>query len=238
MKFTFLLFIVFFTKVARADLVMQEQVTFGNQTNIFNMTIKIHGDKIRQDTFGFAGAEPFAMSMIEDGNTGDSFILMHEQKTFTKNKKRKDIRDMDAALSQPLDTGKSEKIGGYDTEIYNWSAPKRFWVGTNGMTEVLWIAKDFPNYEKIKPYFAKFEKANVSILGNGMQPTMSSLPGMVVKLKMTVIMTQFVQTIATTLVSVKEEPVDPAIFEVPSDYTEWKSPVTSHQTASMTTTNK
>jgi hypothetical protein len=229
MKYKITLLILISTIVAvRADLVMQEQVSFGNQTNILTMTIKIHGDKIRQDT---VGGESGDMSMIKDGKTGDSFILMHPQKTFTKNMKRKDARDNDAALSQPSDTGKSEKIGGYAAEIYNWSAPKRFWVGTNGMTEVLWIAKDFPNYEKIKPYFAQFEKADVSILGNGMQPTMNSLPGILVKSKMTVTMTQLVQTITTTLVSIKEEPVDPAIFEVPSDYTIWKPPTLPNHTS-------
>lgn len=130
MKYKITFFILFSTIIAtRADLVMQEQVTFGNQTNIFIVTLKIHGDKIRQDT---VGGESGNMSMIKDGKTGDSFILMHQQKTFTKNMKHKDARDNDAALSQPSDTGKSEKVGGYDAEIYNWSAPKRFWIGTNG----------------------------------------------------------------------------------------------------------
>jgi hypothetical protein len=60
---------------------------------------------------------------------------------------------------------------------------------------------------------------------------MNSLPGILVKSKMTVTMTQLVQTITTTLVSIKEEPVDPAIFEVPSDYTIWKPPTLPNHTS-------
>ena len=177
------------------------------------------------------------MSVIEDGNTGDSVTLMPEQKTYTKNVNRQNTKAASVALSEPLDTGKSEKVGGYDAEIYTWSAPRQYWIGTNGTTEVLWIAKDFPDYDKILPYFTQYEQANESAMGNG-RPKASSLPGMVVKLEMTTKMPQFTQTFTTKLLSAKEEPVDLAIFEVPNDYTESKPPTMSSHPTTMTTTNK
>ena len=47
---------------------------------------------------------------------------------------------------------------------------------------------------------------------------------MVLKSRLIVKMGEAVQTINITLVSAKEEPVDPSIFEVPGDYKEWTPP--------------
>jgi hypothetical protein len=95
------------------------------------------------------------------------------------------------------------------------------------MIETLWVARNFPNCENIKADLAKLDRANVSFPGKGMQPAISSLPGMVVKSRLIVKMGEVVQTINITLVSAKEEPVDPSIFEVPGDYKEWTPPQSS-----------
>jgi hypothetical protein len=207
---------------ARADLVMREQADFGSPSNLITITFKIHGDKVRQD---LTGGESGDMSVIKDAATGDSIVLMHQQKLFTKPAvKTKDIRSPDAALSKPLDMGKSDTVGGYNAEIFAWAADRKLWNDTNGMVETLWVAKDFPNYENIKADLTKLDRANVSFPGKGMSPEISTLPGMVMKSRLIVKMGGIVQTINITLVSAKEEAVDPSIFEVPGEYKEWNPP--------------
>jgi hypothetical protein len=221
---------------ARADLVMHEQADFGNPTNLISITIKIHGDKIRQDLDGLQSGN---MSLIKDASTGDSIVLMRQEKLFTKPAaKTKDAQSPDAALSKPNDTGKADRVGGYDAEIYAWAADRRLWNDTNGMIETLWVAKDYPDYDRIKADLARLDRANVSFPGKGMQPEISSLPGMVVKSRLIVKMGEMVQTVNITLLTAKEEPVDPSNFEVPPDYKEWVPPQSPGQPAPATAQDK
>ena len=134
-------------------------------------------------------------------------------------------------MSKPLDTGNADLVGGYNAEIYAWAADRKLWSDTNGMIETLWVAKDFTNYENIKADLARLDRANVSFPGKGMQPAISTLPGMVVKSRLIVKMGETVQTINIMLLSAKEEPVDPSIFEVPGDYKEWTPPQSPGQPA-------
>jgi hypothetical protein len=204
---------------ARADLVMQEQADFGSSSNLITIKIQIHGDKIRQDTVGMGSGD---MSLIKDAGTGDCIVLMHQQKKFTKpGAKTENPQSPEAALSKPLDTGASGKVGGYDAEIYAWAADRKLWNDTNGMIETLWVATNYPGYGKIQPYLAKLDRANVFFPGKAMQPEISTLPGMVVKSRVMVKIGEAVQTINYSLVSAKEEPVNPSVFEVPGDYAEW-----------------
>lgn len=217
---------------ARADLVMHEEADFGNPTNLISITIKIHGDKIRQDLYGPASGN---MSLIKDATTGDSTVLMRDQKLFTKPaKKVEDAKSPDAALSLPRDMGSSDSVGGYDTKIFVWAADRRLWNDTNGMIETLWVATNYPDFDQIKTDLAKLDRANVSFPGKGMSPAVSTLPGMVVKSRLTVKMGEAVQTINIALLSAAEEPVDPSVFEIPADYKEW-TPQSSGQPAA---TNK
>ena len=175
------------------------------------------------------------MSLIKDSGTGDSIVLLHRQNMFTKPvAKAKSVQSPEAALSKPLDTGKSDMVGGYDAEIFAWAADRELWNDTNGMIETLWVARNYPKYENIKADLAKLDRANVSFPGKGMQPEISTLPGMVVKSRLIVKMGGIVQTINITLVSAKEEPVDPSIFEVPGDYKEWTPPHSPSQPAPAT----
>ena len=121
-----------------------------------------------------------------------------------------------ATPTRPVDTEKSEKVGDYETEIYSWDGP-------NGMKETLWVARNFPGYEKIKSDLDKIDEWNSSGIGKGMEPDLRLLPGMVVK-KQTAVggRTDNGQLVTVSLVSVKIEPVDPALFEVPTDYTKSK----------------
>lgn len=210
MKFTFFFTIVLLTTfAARADLVMQNQSILSNETNIF--TTRIHGDKIRDDSDDDSG-----ISFIKDANTGDMTILWNKSKTFIKRSGKIAIDHVKTMNKQSgdakrrlLDTGKSEKVGRYNAEIYTWS-------DTNGDTVNYWVAKDFPNYQHIKTYLATFDKANFAGMGYFTPFELSKLPGMVVK-------SESVSPIlphTRTLISVQEEPIDAAFFEIPKDYKE------------------
>jgi Domain of unknown function (DUF4412) len=207
MKFrvSFLVFIIITT--AHADPVMQYQSIIANETNIF--TTKIHGDKIRIDSDDSSG-----ISFIKDANTGDMTILWNKNKTFIKRSGAKTIKWIKKMNNQSgdakrklLDTGKSEKVGKYNAEIYTWS-------DTKGDTVNYWVAKDFPNYQHIKTYLATFDKAYFAGKGYYTPFELSKLPGMVVK-------TESVSTFFThtqILISVKEEPVNASAFEIRKDY--------------------
>lgn len=223
---------------ARADLVMQEQIVFENQTNID--TTRIHGNKIREDT---TGGEKGDISTIRDANTGDFVILLHQKKMFRKTsgaqikerlefyKNRSgDTNAADAIPKKLMDTGKSEKIGGYDADIFNWPV-----VDDSSMT--YWIAKDFPNYQKIRVDLAAMDRFRAQGLGKGLQPDLGKLPGMVMKLQIVLngelIGRTNALTTTSTLISAKEEPVDPSIFEIPKNYKELASPTNQPVSANI-----
>ena len=198
----------FFFVAARADLVIQNQNVFFDETNL--LTTRIHGDKIRDDSTGDKD-----WSIIKDAGTGDMFILIPEKKEFLKYsgaKQKEWIKNRNkqsAAQPKLSDTGKSENVGGYDAEIYSWS-------DNYGMSVTYWVAKEYPNYQRLKTYLAKYDEANFAGIGNNSPIEISKLPGMLVKAQS--VTKDFTHT--RTLISVKEEPVDESIFEIPKDYRE------------------
>jgi hypothetical protein len=224
--------------VTRADLVIQQQntITQNKTSQSYAVTIKIRGDKIRTDTDGGLRA---GTSFIIDADTYDSFTLEHKHKSVVKDSgvKEKELQEkekqsgntnsVEGKLAKPLDTGKSEKVGAYDTEIYTWS-------GVNGATATFWVAKDFPNYERIKVAIDKLGQ----LAGLARLNAMFTLPGMVVKSQMILKRDVGETTSTATLISVKEEPIDASTFEVPGDYTDITSPVRRQHTNTVTTPNK
>lgn len=224
---------------ARADLVIQQQtITTLNKSNqSFTETIKIRGDKIRTDADGGLHA---GTSWILDTGTYDTFTLFHkhksvmkesgaQEKEFQEKKKKQSSNTNAAAITQvtPVDTGKSEKVGVYNTEIYKWS-------GANGAILTYWVAKDFPDYEKINVALDKLgQSAGLARLN-----PLNALPGMVVKAQSILKLDAGALTNTTTLISVKEEPVDASLFEVPSDYTDETPPARRQHTNTVTTPNK
>ena len=232
------------TAVARADFVMQQEDDKGQ-----SFTIKIQGDKMRLDAI-----EPQAgdVSIIVDFNTGDIFNLKNKEKTFIKQDgaKTKAAQERidkitkaqlesghtniwNAPVATPLDTGQSETVGGYDAEIYSWS-------NNFGESQKLWVAKDFPNYEKIKTYLGKFDQF-IKISGaEAEQPALSQLPGIVVMTKSyeLIDVDKIGEVETVKLVSAKEESVDASIFEIPSGYANVTPPDKPKPTNSAPTTDK
>ena len=206
---------------ARADLVMEQQSSSATATD--HITLKVHGDKMRMDD---RDSDGYAFSVIVDLNTRDSLTLFPQGKTFLK-RSGAEIRQQMAAetktshgtnelIQSParaVHTGTTAKVGGFDTEIYTWSGP-------NGVTETLWVATNFPDYESIRTELAKLDRFDASGPHKDAQPKLSLLPGMVVKVEKTA----GGHKVTVTLISARVEPVDPSLFELPAGYSPWKPP--------------
>ena len=109
-------------------------------------------------------------------------------------------------------TGKKEKIGAYDCEIFTAN------LGFLNIT--YWIARDFPNYKSIAAQMEKVQAGSVSAMSKGVMPEMKEFPGMAVKTTMDL----NGQKISVTVLSVKEEPLDSSLFAVPNGYKEITGP--------------
>ena len=212
--------LAFSIMAARADLVLQQKV----ESAMINGTIttQIKGDKIRVD---MPSSPQGAMSTIMDLSSGDSTTLLHEQKVAMK-VPGAEIKQMAEKLKQSRasagtnaapptfqDTGKTEKVGNYDAEIYTWSSP-------DGANQTVWVAKDFPDYAKIKVQMDKLNDSPVAQMSKGAAPDVNTLPGMVVKTQMEM----NGQKVTSTLVSAKESSVDASIFQTPKDYQQMNQP--------------
>ena len=216
--------LVFAVGTARADFVIKQKVESPMMSG--EVTMQIKGDKVRTDMpFGLMGMG--SMSTIADLNTGDTVMLMHKHKAAAKISgaqlkeqmaavKKQVEKAAVAGAAKPQATGKTEKVGDYNSEIYTWAS-------TNGMKMTLWVAKDFPNYKQIQEQLKKLSELSPFGMGKSMGPDENTLPGMVVKREME----SLGQKITTTLISAKEEPVDLAVFEVPKDYTDMTQPETT-----------
>jgi hypothetical protein len=112
----------------------------------------------------------------------------------------------------PQATGKTQKVGDYDTELYTWS-------NSDGITGTAWVAKNYPDYARIRTDLAVLDKA-ASDANNSTDPELSALPGMVVRSQVT----GGGQTITVALISAKEEFIDASLFQIPAGYKELPQP--------------
>jgi len=199
------------TALVHADLVIVQKVEGGGQNS--DQTIKIKGDKARTDL------NP-TVSMITNGATGEMITLMHTGRTYLKvpaeqakammEQLQKFRTSTEPAKLQP--TGKKEKIGDYDCEIFT--------AGLGSLAATYWIAKDFPNYQSVVAQLDKFQSGTISAMGKGLLPDIKDFPGMAMK-------TEIVlngKKVTTMLTSAKEENVDPKSFDIPAGYKEMTSP--------------
>ena len=202
---------------ARADLVLQQNIESAMMNG--TVTTQIKGNRIRLD---MPASPQGAMSTIMDLNSGDSVTLLHQQKMAMKvsgaeiKQLAQNMKARSGGTNAPAvfhDTGKTEKVDNYDAEIYNWSSP-------DGANQTVWVAKNYPNYSRIKTQMDKLNESPIARLSKGSAPDISSLPGMVVKTQ-----TEMNgQKVTSTLVSVKEQPVDDSVFETPKGYQEMTPP--------------
>lgn len=196
----------------RGDLIIQQRVEGAGQNGTVT-TLRLKGNKLRVDITTRAGL----VSSVMDMDTGDSMMLMHGQKLVTKvsgaktketiEALKKDVGKVAESNAVKIEaTGRKEKVGEFNTEVFTWS-------GANGV-QTMWVTKDLPNYAKVKEQFDRISKSATAELQKGMAPDMSALPGVVVKTELE----RAGQKFTSTVLSVKEEEQNAALFEAPTDY--------------------
>ena len=189
---------------ARADVTIVQKM----ESAMINgeVTMKLKGDRARMD-----------MPSPLGGNV--MITLLHQQKMAMK-LNLADVKKQQEAgqkalgvdsskIEKPKATGKTEKVGDFDTEIFEMNQ------GT--LQAKLWIAKSFPNAQAIKDQMMKLSSA---MGGAGFDPSKVDVPGMVVKSEVTTP----VGKMTITLVRAKEEPVDEKEFDKPEGYQEMQMP--------------
>lgn len=211
-KFVVLFTLIFtFQQSAHADWTLIQKTAADGKAD--EMIIKVKGDKSRADI----GQK---MSMISDAATGEILMFMHEQKMLMKmnGDSMKGILALAGNLlgkgepsAKPAATGKLEKVGDYETEIYTWSGK----IGSGRF----WVAKNFDHFAELNAIQDKLMKA----MGNpaaAIAPQNNDFPGMVVKSEMSVMG----KIVTSELVSAKQEALDDAVFTAPEGYQEMKMP--------------
>jgi hypothetical protein len=93
-------------------------------------------------------------------------------------------------------------------------------VALGSLTTTYWLAKDFPNFQSVLAQLEKFQAGTVTAMGKGLMPDIKDFPGMPIKTELNF----DGKKIVTTLVSAKEDNVDPGLFTIPKDYKENTSP--------------
>lgn len=193
-----------------ADLVIVQQMDGAGQSG--PMTLKIKGDKIRTDMTP-------QVSTIFDAATGIIQTIMHDQKMYMEISAEASQRLLESMQAQAkteetpsapilVATGKKEKIGGYDTELYTVTSGK--------YKSSYWIAKDYPNSDQLMEVFKKMQSSALSKAAQSMVPQPAEdLPGVPVKVEVEIGPNQ---KLTTTLVSVEETTLDDNEFVVPEGY--------------------
>jgi len=201
------LFLLLAITAARADWTITQKVEGG--MNSGQMALRIKGDKARLDVSS-------QVSILTDLTTGDSTTLNHTARVFLRIPASQAAKIRDRALglkegtgaAAPVltSTGRKEKVGDYECEVFTWS------IGEMKVTD--WIATTYPNFRPFLEQLARFQNAGLARAAQPLMPPLESFPGMVLKREM-----NHRGTITTTtLLSGKEAPLDPKLFEVPADY--------------------
>ncbi|MCE9608776.1 MAG: DUF4412 domain-containing protein [Chthoniobacter sp.] len=206
--------LVFAAVLARADLVIEQKMESAAMNG--NVTMKVKGDQARMDMPNPVGGN---VTMLINFKSGDMVTLMHQQKMAMKLnladvKKQQDAGQKAlgvdlAKIEKPKATGQKEKVGEYNTEIYE--------MNQGPIQAKMWVAKDFPNAQAIKDQMLKFSNSMGSA---GFDPSKLDVPGMVVKSEMGTAAGKM----TVTLVKAKEEPVDEKEFVKPEGYQELEMP--------------
>lgn len=190
---------------ARADIVIEQTIESSAQPTS-KMSMKIKGDKVRTDI----GDQ---MTTIMDMKTFDSTTLMHANKISVKGNGAQIKAASEAATAQaaaemkPVNTGKTEKVGGYDCEVWT--------VEVAGSKITMWAAKGYPDYSAIKAELEKMAK-----LSPQAPNPMAAIDGMVLKTVAEVAGAKM----TTTLDSAKKTDIADSEFNVPTGYQEMNVP--------------
>ena len=196
---------------ARADLVLVQKVDGAGQSG--EQTIRIKGTQSRSDISQ-------SLSILTDSATGDAVTLKHSDKTFMRipaaqtramaeaMKKRRG----NAAPPELKALGKKEKVGEYECEIFS--------CDLGGLSVMYWFAKDYPKAAAIQEQLSALQSGGLGGGAAGVMPDPKTFPGVALRTELEL----RGKKVTTTIVSVKEEAVDAAIFNTPADYKELATP--------------
>lgn len=199
---------------ARADLTIVQKVDGIGQNG--DVTVKIKGDKERVDS-------PSQPSRIIDGKSGEMINLMNDRKSYVRISADQ-IKaaaasvnlngDKRSGTSKLTPTGKKETINGYETEEYVYETPQ--------FKASFWIANKYPGAADIlkqmqAPIAGAWKPSNMGM------PDYTDFSGLPLKTVISVGPSEVV----TTVVSIKQDPVNTSEFEIPKDFQELKEPIQS-----------
>jgi hypothetical protein len=215
MKFTVLSFVFSISLIlsARADLTLAQKVEGAGQGG--EMTIKIKGDKARIES------SP-KLTTIIDSKTGEITNLMNDRKTVMRISAEKmkaaaemigkfNAKNQTTATAKLTPTGKKETIAGYETEEYVYETPN--------FKATYWIAPKYPDGAAILNQLQSLN-SDVWQTNNLKLPDYRDFPGLPIK----TVVSAGDSTVTTTLVSVKQDPLNDAEFAIPKDFKEIKIP--------------
>jgi hypothetical protein len=196
---------------ARGDFLIKERFEQSDQSE--EITLKIKGSKVRLDT----GEET---SALIDSGTGVTTLMIHPNKSLLKigpeeiKQQTKALKEMlGQKLENPADvqlkpTGKKEKINGFDTEEYTTTF--------NGVEMSLFIAKQYPNYQKIVEALYQVQNGPAMEAFRSISIPPDKYPGLPIRTTQTIIG----QKIVMTLLSAQEMDLPDGDFAIPADYKE------------------
>jgi hypothetical protein len=196
---------------ARGDYVIKEELQ--NSGQVQQITLKIKDAKVREDI----GEQN---SAIIDSNTGETTLLLHTQKSFLKINPEQ-LKEQAAALKDLLGakaespgdielkpTGKRETINGFATEEYT--------TNFNGVQLSIFVAKGFPNYQKLVEALYRVQSGPAMDVLRSMSIPPEKYPGLPVRTTESIMG----QKIVVLLDSAQESEVPDTDFIIPPDYKE------------------
>jgi hypothetical protein len=200
---------------AKADYIIKEEIEHSGKVQ--PISIKVKGTKIRIDVAS-------TNSVITDSVTGDMTVLMHGQKILMKvnaemvKAQLKALKELSGQKSDaPVEidlkpTGNHEQIDGFDTEEYT--------TDVNGVPTSLFIAKSYPDYQKIVAAIYQIENSPVVAEAHGLVIPPDKLPG----LPLRTVHTINGQKLVVSITSTQETDLPDTDFSVPADYKELSLP--------------
>lgn len=205
--FLLLGFCLLASSVAWADLTIVNEIQSEGQTQEMVMKLKGKDALVKLND---------QMSVLLDGATGDSTVLMHAQKKGMQIPGA-NLKKMAAQLAQQqaggegkpelTPNGKSETIGGYKTEGYTYKQ--------GGFQAEYYLATDFPELSSVLAQLQAFQESGVNDLaGTAAQIDLSTFPGFPMK---TVVQSGG-KTMTSTVKSVDRQELPAETFQMPAGY--------------------
>ena len=160
------------------------------------------------------------VSLIVDAESGEQISLMHQNRKFLRMtaaegaklsdavKKDRARRNEAGAENRPRLNGTSRTVivSGQKTEIYKFE--------TGSLKATYWIARDFPDATTILNNLEIFQKSTAFGVLKDRMPSPSEFPGMPLKTEIVI----GDRKVTNTLISVIRRKIDPAVFEIPENY--------------------